>query len=202
MNATSSEAGRELGVSARQVRRHAHSGRIMVDRLGSAAVVPPRQIRMLARTAHHGRPWNAETRAATLDFLTQGTTDRLQAAAKSRLKRRIRSLQVGALAGQILRGHTTLRSRVRVDESPSFVPSLMDELGLSVHGGLGVIVAPDSGRAARNARLALDPDGDIVVIDGLREHTAALEALALFAYGDTRENSAAHHWIRAAQDAL
>lgn len=202
MNATSSEAARELGVSARQIRRHARSGRVMVDRLGDSAVISPIQIRMMSRTTHRGRAWNEDTQAAALDILALGNTDRLQGSARSRLKHRIRSIEVGALAGQILRGHTTLRSRTRTDGNQSLTPALVAALGLSAEGGIGVLIAQDSGRAARKARLALDPAGDIVVIDGAREHTTVLEALALFAYGDTRESIAARHWIRSVQEAV
>jgi hypothetical protein len=79
---------------------------------------------------------------------------------------------------------------------------LASELGLSGGGGLGVLVAQDANRAARKARLGLDDAGDIAVVEGEETHRKVLEALAMYAYGDSRESSAASHWLAFAQQAL
>ncbi|WP_140425471.1 hypothetical protein [Cryobacterium sp. N21] len=141
---------------------------------------------------------------AALDLLaTKKTSDLTNAALssteRSRLKQRIRSMDVGALAGQILRGRVSLR-RAASDEAKSrFVAALASELGLSAGGGLGILVSQDASRAARRARLGLDDSGDIAVVEGDEVHRRVLEALALYTYGDARECSAATHWIASAQ---
>ncbi|WP_233194983.1 hypothetical protein [Cryobacterium sp. M91] len=110
-------------------------------------------------------------------------------------------MDVGALAGQVLRDRVSLR-RAASDEAKSrCVSVLASELGLSAGGGLGVLVAHDASRAARKSRLGLDDSGDIAVIEGDEVHRRGLEALALYTYGDARECSAATQWITSAQKA-
>jgi hypothetical protein len=105
----------------------------------------------------------------------------------------------GALAGQILRGRAELRRATNDDIKRQFVPRLVLELGLSFSGGTGVLVAENVGVAARRARLGRDDEGDIVAIEGIARHREVLEALALIAYGDTRESEAASRWIHVKQ---
>jgi len=139
---------------------------------------------------------------AALDLLATGKTTELSSTERSRLKQRIRSLEVGALAGQILRGRVSLR-RAASDEAKSrFVSGLARELGLSAGGGLGILVAQDASRAARRAHLGLDDSGDIAVVEGDEVHRRALEALALYMYGDARECSAATQWLASAQQTV
>lgn len=207
MPLSTSQAASELGVTARQVRRSAATGRIVATKYGASHVFSQRQIQALERTAHRGRNWTDTTQKAALDLLATGKNSDLTNAAlssteRSRLKQRIRTMDVGALAGQVLRGRVSLR-RAASDEAKSrFVAALASELGLSAGGGLGVLVAQDANRAARRARLGLDDAGDIAVVEGDEVHRKALEALALYMYGDARESSAASQWLKAAQAAL
>lgn len=204
MHLSTSQAATELGVTPRQVRRAVVTGRIVATKYGSSHAFSQRQIQALERTAHRGRNWTDTVQMAALDLLaTKKTSDLTNAALssteRSRLKQRIRSMDVGALAGQILRGRVSLR-RAASDEAKSrFVAALASELGLSAGGGLGVLVAQDASRAARRARLGLDDSGDIAVVEGDEVHQRVLEALALYMYGDARECSAATHWIASAQ---
>ena len=207
MRLSTSQAAAELGVTARQVRRSVTTGRIVATKYGASHAFSQRQVQALERTAHRGRNWSDTVQNAALDLLTTGKTSDLTNAAlssseRSRLKHRIRSADVGALAGQILRGRVSLR-RAASDEAKSrFAAVLTSELGLSVGGGLGILVAQDASRAARRARLGLDDSGDIAVVEGDEVHRRVLEALALYMYGDTRECSAATQWITAAQEAI
>ncbi|MHA6694653.1 hypothetical protein [Homoserinimonas sp. A520] len=202
MSLSTSQAAAELGVTARQMRRAAVSGRIVAAKSGAAHAFSPRQVQALERTSHRGRDWTETAQRAALDLLADGKTAELTSTERSRLKRRIRDSEVGALAGQILRGRVTLR-RAATDETKSrFVSVLVSELGLSAGGGLGVLVAKDAAREARRARLGLDDSGDIAVVEGDEAHRKVLEALALYMYGDARESSAAAKWIAAAQDAV
>jgi hypothetical protein len=202
MSLSTSQAAAELGVTPRQMRRAAVSGRIVSVKAGAAHAFSPRQVQALTRTAHRGRDWSPATQLAALDLLVSGKTLGLTSTERSRLKRRIRDSEVGALAGQILRGRVTLRRAASGETKKSFHSQLAGELGLSAGGGLGVLVAKDSAHAARRARLGLDDSGDIAVVEGDEAHHKVLEAMALFVYGDARESAAAARWISAAQKAV
>jgi hypothetical protein len=207
MHLSTSQAASELGVTARQVRRTVASGRIVATKYGVSHALSQRQVQALERTAHRGRNWTDAVQKAALDLLTAGKTSDLTNAAlssseRSRLKHRIRNLDASTLAGQILRGRVSLRRAASEEAKSRFVPTLASEIGLSAGGGLGVLVTKDASRAARRARLGLDDSGDIAVVEGDEAHRRALEALALYMYGDARECSAATQWIASAQKAL
>jgi hypothetical protein len=202
MSLSTSQAAAELGVSARQVRRAAVSGRMVATKHGASHAFSQRQVQAIERTAHRGRNWTDAAQQAALDLLAIGETTELTGTARSRLKDRIRGAAVGPLAGQILRGRVSLRRAANDETKSRFVSVLSSELGLSAGGGLGVLVAKDATREARKARLGLDDSGDIAVVEGDEVHRRVLEALALYMYGDARESSAAAGWIAAAQDAV
>jgi len=202
MHLSTSQAATELGITARQVRRAAAGGRIVTTKYGTSHVFSQRQVQALERTAHRGRNWTDIVQKAALDLLATGTTTELSSTERSRLKQRIRSADVGALTGQILRGRVSLRRAANDEVKSRFASALANELGLSTGGGLGVLVAKDVSRAARRANLGLDDSGDIAVVEGDEVHRGVLEALALYMYGDARECSAATQWITSAQNAL
>ncbi|WP_448810427.1 hypothetical protein [Agromyces bauzanensis] len=118
------------------------------------------------------------------------------------MKQRVRSAEVGALAGRILQGHASLRRAASAEAKRRFTPELLAELGLSSSGGLGVLVSEDAVLAARRARLGPDDSGDVVVVEGTEAHRRVLEALALYAYGDARASAAAARWIATTQAAV
>lgn len=202
MPLSTSQAAAELGVSARQMRRAAASGRMVATKHGTAHAFSQRQVQARERTTHRGRDWTDTVQKAALDLLATGKTSELSSTERSRLKQRIRSSEIGALAGQILRDRVSLRRASSGEVKSRFIPVSASELGLSGGGGLGVLVAKDASRVARRARLGLDDSGDIVVVEGDEDHRKVLEALALYAYGDSRECSAAAHWIAAARKAM
>ena len=202
MYLSTSQAATELGVTARQVRRAAVSGRMVATKHGASHAFSQRQIQAFERTAHRGRNWTETAQQAALDLLATGKTTELSSTERSRLKNRIRSSDVGALAGQILRGRVSLRRAASDEVKSRFASVLVSELSLSAGGGLGVLVAKDASRAARRSHLGLDDSGDIAVVEGDEAHRRALEALALYMYGDARECSAATQWIVSAQKAV
>jgi hypothetical protein len=165
-------------------------------------VFSERQVQALERTVHRGRDWSVTTQRAALDLLAVGRTIELTSSERSRLKQRIRNYDVGALAGQILRDRVTLRRAISDKAKKNLRSTFASELGLSVNGGLAVMVAEDAARAARRARLGLDDSGDVAVVTGHYMHAHVLEALTLYAYGDARECSAAAAWLSAAQKSL
>lgn len=202
MRLSTSQAASELGISARQVRRSAASGRIVATKYGASHAFSQRQVQALERTAHRGRNWTDTVQKSALDLLATGKTTELSSTERSRLKQRIRTSEVGTLAGQILRGRVSLRRAASDEAKGRFAAGLTRELGLSAGGGLGVLVAQDASRAARRARLGLDDAGDIAVVEGDEVHRRVLEALALYTYGDARECAAATEWLTAAQAAV
>lgn len=202
MYLSTSQAATELGITARQVRRSVESGRLVSTKCGSTHVFSQRQIHALGRTAHQGRNWTEAVQTAALDLLATRATTRLSSTERSRLKNRVRNADIGALASQILRGRVSLRRATSEETQAGLTPSLARELGLSAGGGLGVLVAHDANRVARRLHLGLDDSGDIAVIEGEEVHRRALEACALFVYGDAREHSAATRWILSAQKAV
>jgi len=202
MHLSTSQTAAELGITARQVRRSAASGRIVATKYGASHAFSQRQVQALERTAHRGRNWTDAAQKAALDLLATGATKALSSTERSRLKQRIRTIDVGAMAGQILRGRVSLRRAANDEARSRFAAALASELGLSAGGGLGVLVAQDANRAARRARLGLDDSGDIAVVEGGEEHSKVLEALALYTYGDARECAAATAWLTAAQAAV
>lgn len=199
MHVSVSQGAADLALSSRQLRRQAASGRVAARRYGRGYVIAERQLQVMRRTAHKGRPWNESTKRAALDLLATGATTELLGSERSRLKQRLRSAAVSVLAGQILAGRASLRRAVSTVDTRQHLPTIIAELHLSSRGGLGVLVAPDSALAARRARLGLDDSGDVVVVEGDLRHTRVLEALALYAYGDARESAAAAAWLSAAQ---
>jgi hypothetical protein len=202
MPLSTAQAAKELGVTPRQMRRAVASGRIIATRHGLNHAFSQRQIVALERTTHRGRSWTGTVQKAALDLLATGKTTELSSTERSRLKSRIRTVDVAVLAGQILRGRVTLRRAASSEGKSRFVASLLNELGLSAAGGLGILFAKDAHHAARRAHLGLDDSGDIAVVEGEEAHRKVLEALTFYVYGDARESSAAARWIASAQSAI
>src|SRR4051812_28953468 len=91
---TSAQAAAALGVSVRQVQRLAESGELTeVARVGGNILLDSHSVHRLAqRGRQRGRPWSIETAWAALELLDFGRTTRLNAAQRSRLRARLRSM--------------------------------------------------------------------------------------------------------------
>ena len=202
MYMSTTQAAQELGVSVRQMRRKAALDRVPTRRYGNAWIFSSRQLQVMSRTSHRGRDWSEKTKVAALDFLARGSTNEFTGSERSRIKQRVRSASLGVLAGQILNNRVSLRRAATDQAKQRFAPSILSELGLSTGGGIGVVVATNAMLVARRAQLGLDDLGDVVVIEGEERHQRVLEALVLYAYGDTRENAAATDWIFGRQAAI
>lgn len=194
MRVSVSEAAQLLGVSSRQARRYASSGRISSSRIGHQYAVASRHLLAVQRTGHRGRRWERLTQDAALDLLSSGQTRRLTGSELSRLKHRLRTMEVSALCGQVLDSRVSLRSGSSVTRLHDSV-NVSSELGLTATGSLEIVVSADAEAFVRHERLALDEDGRIAVVAGEAQHSTVLSILTLFAYGDTRESSAAHTWL-------
>lgn len=193
MELTSKQLAAELGVSDRQVRRRAQAGSMPSRKYGNTLVISSRQSQILARLAYRGRNWSDPTADAALDLLSMAATGVLSGSSLSRLKRNVRTVSTGELVGRVLRGRFHLRSKP--GSTIEFSPSNTAALGLAAGGGLGVLVSQDPIQSARRAGLARDDAGNVAVVQGADQHRSVLEAMALFAAGNSREHAAAKSWL-------
>lgn len=184
---TTKEAADRIGVSQRQLQRFG------VERVGASYVIPDRQLLALKRSRATGRRWAVRTVLASLDLLSGGEAPYMTTSERSRLKRRLREMDLGALCGQILQNRVELRRSSSAAAPPA--ASILGELGLAGSGGTGVLVAEDAASEARLQRLSKDPNGNVVTVTGQRQHRKLLEAAAFVVYGDSRESRAARAWL-------
>lgn len=195
MSLTVSQAAHHTGISARQVRRAIDENVLAADRVGASYIIQSRQLQAFSRINHRGRNWTAETQAAALSLLSGTSVEGLDSTEKSRLKKRIATMELQALVGQIMRKRYSLRRAANSATRDNIEVAVLPELGLSARGGNAVLVAENASSRARELRLAQDSTGDIVVVEGTRAHRKVLEACALYIFGDVREHSAAQTWL-------
>lgn len=184
---TTKKVASRLGVSQRQVQR------LSTARIGGSYVITDRQMIALSRARFTGRRWSTRTVEAALDLLAGKRAAELTASERSRLRRRLREADLGAVCAQILQDRVQLRTATKAASSASL--SIGEELGLSGEGGVDVLVTENPVSESRKRRLALDANGNVIVITGRQEHRKLLEAMALFTYGDSRANDAARAWL-------
>ena len=195
MSLTVSQAAHHTGISARQVRRAIEENVLVADRVGASYIIQSRQLQAFSRINHRGRNWTAETQAAALSLLSGTSVEGLDSTEKSRLKKRVATMELQALVGQIMRKRYSLRRAANSATRDNIEVAVLPELGLSARGGNAVFVAENASSRARELRLAQDSTGDIVVVEGTRAHRKVLEACALYIFGDVREHSAAQTWL-------
>lgn len=192
---TSGAAAAALGVSQRQLNRSARVGRVVTGRIGGVNVVSDRALVAATRTAVRGRPWNELTVRAALELIERGETQLLAGSERSRLKARLRRASAASLGYQLLGSRASLwrrtgATRARVETR------LARELGLAADGGLAVEIAAESKRRARELRLVEDAEGDVLLVECDASSRLAVEAVGLYAFGGTRESSAAEAWLK------
>lgn len=195
MSLTVSQAADQTGISARQVRRAIEENVLGADRVGASYIIQSRQLQAFSRINHRGRNWTSETQAAALSLLSGSSVEGLDSTEKSRLKKRVATMELQALIGQIMRGRYSLRRAATSTTRDDLAVAVLPELGLSAKGGNAVLIAENASSRARELRLAQDSTGDIVVVEGTQAHRKVLEACALYIFGDVREHSAAQTWL-------
>ncbi len=165
---TTADAAAVLGVSARQVQRM-----VAARRLARAGVVG-RTVLVDAGSVHRhrlqgaarGRPWSAETVHASLDLLRSGTTERLGASQRSRLKAKMRDMSAAELVQAAARRGESATYRA----SGSFLAEIRDLVVLTAGSAVDAdtAVAAALGLAA-SARQQVDgytdTDGAAQLID-------------------------------------
>ena len=126
---SSAEAAAILGVSVRQVRRHAESGELeSTGRFGGALLLDPNSIyRLSERGTQPGRPWSEDTAWAAIELLQNGSTNRLDAARRSRLRRRLQHLDAEEFVRMSRRRADVTRFRV----SSSFLEAVRANVALT-----------------------------------------------------------------------
>lgn len=196
---STTEAAAELGLSDRQVRRAVEAGHIQAEHVGGRLALYERQVFAYKRARSRGRDWSEITREAALDLLSGIETEKIAGSQRSRLKARVRGLDASALAHRLLFQSVSMYDAGA--GSAEIASSVAGELGL-VGDPMKVLVARDSKRAAAQRRLVSNANGNVAVIEGHERHTRVLEALALYAYGDSRERTAAREWINEQQAAI
>lgn len=139
---TTADAAAVLGVSARQVERMVASRRLVrAGVVGRSVLVDAGSLhRHRVRGAARGRPWSAHTVAASLDLLRSGTTERLGASQRSRLKARMRDMSAAELVRAVARRSDT----VAYHTSASLLDGIRDRVVLTA----GSAVDVDAGIAA------------------------------------------------------
>jgi len=164
-----------LGISARQVARLARAGELTVSRtVGGALLVDGASVHRLAKHGrHNGRPWTAATTWAALALLCGESVDWLDAAAKSRLRHRLRASSASELCWMTRRRATVHRMRGwGKDEGllPSGVSALRDtamselfDLTAVDRGADGYVRARNFADLVTTLGLIEDRDGDVTV---------------------------------------
>ncbi|MFZ4373608.1 MAG: DNA-binding protein [Mycobacterium sp.] len=207
-----------LGVSARQIARLARAGELTVTRMvGGALLLDGTSVHRLAKHGrHNGRPWTAATAWAALALLSGESVDWLDAAAKSRLRHRLRASSASELCWTTRRRATAhrmqgwgkdeglLHSGVSALRDPGM--SELFDLTAVERGADGYVCARIFSDVVRKLGLVDDVDGDVTVrvvpddagyaVDHLL--TAAV-AVDLAESLDTRESAAG---LRVLEDLL
>lgn len=189
------ETATRLGVTSRQASRAARAGAVVTNHVAGRTIASDRAIVAARRSAGRGRRWSEGTTCAALELLEHGTTERVTGSERSRLKQRLRHADAAELAYQLLGARASLW-RSTGGRHVDTELSIADELALSSRGGLAVEVDADAERRARQLRLVRDGDGDVAVVGIDAQFRRVGEALALYAFGGSRESTAAATWLR------
>ncbi len=196
---SSTDAARELGVSERQVRRLVEGGQLTAERVGGRYALYENDVFSRKRVKARGRNWSINARKAALDFLATGRTERIEGSQRSRLKARLRAMEVGELANRLLAGDVAMFESGK--PSQEMQSDIASELGL-VDTRTKTLVTERRRRAIASHRLTPNPNGNVAVIEGEYEHRRVLEALVLYSHGDDRERAAAEQWLADLRRAL
>ena len=218
MEVTLAQAARRLHVSAREAQRLAAAGQLNVVRqVGRTLLVDDTAVTALERRARRpGRTWDANTAWAAIELLEYGSTDRLSGSTLSRLRRRLRQLDVPDLVrlashrAAVIRCQQNRRSPDRLKEQLVIGGvSALEDAEMAARFGLvsatserveGYVGRQGWARLQEDFGLQTDGEGrvlihlaDVAPVGG--EITTALD---LVERGSTREKSAAERVLREA----
>jgi peptidyl-tRNA hydrolase len=222
---SSAEAGRQLGVSVRQVQRLAESGvLVQVGSVGRTKLIDAGSVqRVKTQGIRRGRPWSAETIAAALDLLSQGDTTRLSSVERKRLRERLAGLSAEDLVRATrsradVRRYRTSASfldRMRKEVAATGAAAIDNDAALAKEFGLaqgaqvtvdGYVDSNAADRLIRACHLVEDAQGNVTLrvttIDSLMTTNAVAVAVDLAESLDPRERSAGLTFLRQRLKAL
>lgn len=197
MELTVAETARQYGRSDRFVQRSLAEGWLSGHRrLGRQVTIDDIAARAWARSLGRGRVWVDETAAAAMDVLDTGTTERLDASARSRLRSRLRSMTAQELAHAVGGIGPWARYRGEAPADATHIgPSALSsaELGLVGEGDWMTFIQTDDLDAFEiDHDVVLDADGNLGVVQ--RESVDDRRPRGLldtYLLGDARQSASA-----------
>lgn len=216
---SSAEAGRQLGVSVRQVQRLASSGALtQVGTVGRTKLIDARSVqRVKAQGLRRGRPWSTQAIAAALDLLTPGDTDRLSSVECKRLRTRLAGMSAEDLVRATrsradvrrYRAAASFLDRVRKEVVLTGAAAIDNDTAVAKEFGLsrspqvsvdGYVDTETADRHIRACHLIEDAHGNVTLrvttIDSLMTASAVAVALDLAESLEPRERSAGLTFLR------
>jgi hypothetical protein len=216
---SSAEAGRQLGISVRQVQRLALSGALtQVGTVGRTKLIDAGSVqRVKAQGLRRGRPWSTKTIAAALDLLAQGDTTRLSSIERKRLRGRLATMSAEDLVRATrfradvrrYRASASFLDRVRSELALTGAAAIDNDIAVASEFGLarsanvtveGYVDSKAADRLIRACHLVEDARGNVTLrvtaIDSLQTTNAIAVALDLAESLDPRERSAGLTFLR------
>ncbi|MET4143814.1 DNA-binding protein [Arthrobacter sp. UYCo732] len=212
-------AAERLGRSKMSVHRLITSGQLSVTgRAGKSLLIEPNSVERLASSGtRHGRAWTAKTAWAALALLSGQNPTWISASEKSRLKKRLSTLDAKAVCVLARNKDRTLRYRATPDALLALsdylifsgATAMRDEstaetFGLTGGSGIaeGYVMAGDAQALANSFGLVEDPEGNAIIHEveleePFTEGRAPVAAVAVDLMGSlaTRERSAGQRVI-------
>lgn len=216
---STAEAGRQLGVSVRQVQRLASTGLLtQVGAVGRTMLIDARSVqRVKAQGLRRGRLWSTKAIAATLDLLAHRDTTRLSSVERKRLTARLANLSAEDLvratrSRAVVRRYRSVESfldRVRGEVVLTGAAAIDCDTSLAMEFGLshspkagvdGYVDTRNADRLIRTCHLIEDAHGNVTLrattIDSLMTTNTVAVALDLAESLDPRERSAGLSFLR------
>ena len=216
---SSVEAGRQLGVSVRQVQRLASSGALtQVGTVGRTKLIDAGSVqRLQSKGLRRGRPWSTTAIAAAMDLLTHGDTTRLSSVERKRLRHRLAGLSAEDLVRATrsradvrrYRASASLLGRARKAITLTGASAIDSDSALAKEFGLaqgahdtvdGYVHSKAADKLIRTCHLVEDSRGNVTLrvtsIDSLTTTNSVLVALDLAESLDPRERSAGLTFLR------
>lgn len=187
------EAARRLGERPQWVRDAVEAGFLESSPFGDDLGIYARQIEGLRRMVLEGPRWDEPLRETVLDLLAGFPVSNTHGAELRRLRDRLRAAEEAELAGQILAGRVTFY-RASAEQHRRIDSANLGRQGL-VGSGVSVIVNRNTRVEIQRYGLVLDPEGDVIWVEGAPRHHAVIEAFAYAVYGNARERSGGRKWL-------
>lgn len=206
MELTVVDAARIAGVSPRTAQRALAGGMLGMARIiGRQATTDDLAVQAWNRTRSSGRKWSGRTLDAAIDLLSGGRGEAVSASERSRLRSALRGMGAQRIASSAWIG-TWVRYRTLGDvDTQPIGPSAVDFPSLGIVAGVSWVRfadAPDLDRFEASQPVVADPDGDLVVIERVRDERRGRVLVDAYVLGDARVSAAAARELANVVDAL